>query len=292
MGDIAELGFNKNPNSHLTAKERNKLSFPAKWLKESNLLKGEILDFGCGFGTDVQLLAESGFAIHGYDKHYFPEFPVQKFDTILCVYVLNVLQPEEQTDVIMEVSSFLKPNGKAYFVVRRDIRFEGFRTHKLHQKKTYQCIVKLPFKSIFKNDFCEIYEYQHYNKSVVDKLDCPFCSLDTDRSILMENIGAFAIYDKFPVNKGHTLIIPKRHVSSFFELTIKDQTSCMLLLNKVQKKLEAEFNPDGFNVGINIGESGGQTIPHVHIHLIPRYNGDVENPRGGVRGVIPDKQSY
>src|SRR5680860_333729 len=120
-----------NPNSHLTAKERENLSFPAKILFNQNLLVGDVLDFGCGFGNDVKLLNAKGINIEGYDKHYFPEYPSKKFDTIICFYVLNVLLPEEQATVLMELSQLVKPNGKVYFAVRRDLQFEGFRTHKI-----------------------------------------------------------------------------------------------------------------------------------------------------------------
>ena len=94
------------------------------------------------------------------------------------------------------------------------------------------------------------------------------------------------------MNNGHALIIPKKHVSNYFELSFKEQSACWFVLNSVQKIIQEKFNPDGFNIGININETAGQTVPHVHIHLIPRYNGDVEIPRGGVRGVIPDKKEY
>lgn len=119
-----------NQYSHLTAKERDRLSFPARIIKDKSLIKGEVLDFGCGLGSDVELLIEKGFKVDGYDKHYFPEYPKKKFDTILCFYVLNVLLPEEQTKVLIEISRLLKPSGSAYFAVRRDIRYEGYRTHK------------------------------------------------------------------------------------------------------------------------------------------------------------------
>jgi diadenosine tetraphosphate (Ap4A) HIT family hydrolase len=102
----------------------------------------------------------------------------------------------------------------------------------------------------------------------------------------------YAIYDKFPVNEGHALIIPKRHLSNYFELSIKEQYAYLLVLNKVKEIVSKRFKPDGFNIGVNVGEHAGQTIPHVHIHLIPRYKNDVKDPRGGVRGVIPAKQNY
>ena len=282
-----------NKYSHLTAKERETLSFPTNILLKRNLLIGEILDFGCGFGKDVELLKNKGFNVLGYDKHYFPEYPTQKFDTIICFYVLNVLMQEEQANVLMEVSQLLKPTGKAYFAVRRDIRFEGFRTHKVHQKPTYQCNVILNYTSIFKNDNCEIYEYKHFNQiKKKENSECPFCNPDSKRELIVESATAYSIFDKFPVNKGHVLIIPKKHCTNYFDLSFKEQSACLFMLNKVKEIVSNKFNPDGFNVGINIGDAAGQTIPHVHIHLIPRYKDDVENPSGGVRGVIPDKKIY
>ena len=120
-----------NQYYHLTAKERETLSFPAKLLLNKSLLVGDILDFGCGFGKDVELLNAKGLNIVGYDKHYFPIYPAKKFDTIVCFYVLNVLMQEEQAIVLMEISQLLKPTGKAYFAVRRDLQQEGFRIHKI-----------------------------------------------------------------------------------------------------------------------------------------------------------------
>jgi diadenosine tetraphosphate (Ap4A) HIT family hydrolase len=122
--------------------------------------------------------------------------------------------------------------------------------------------------------------------------DCPFCTPDPEREIIVESATVYSIYDKFPVNDGHALIIPKRHCEDYFNLTFQDQSDCFLMLNKVKEIVSLKFNPDGFNIGINVGEKAGQTIQHVHIHLIPRFNGDVEEPKGGVRGVIPNKQKY
>lgn len=282
-----------NPNSHLTAKERDSLSFPAKILLQRNLLQGDLLDFGCGYGNDVRLLATKGFNIEGYDKHYYPEYPQKKFDTIICFYVLNVLLPEEQATVLMELSQLIKPTGIVYIAVRRDIKFEGFRTHKIHLKKTYQCNVILNSNSIFKNDSCEIYEYKHYNQLRSKKNpECKFCNPDVDIELIIESATACAIFDKYPVSKGHALIIPKKHCPNYFDLSFKEQSACLFILNKVKEILTKRFNPDGFNIGINVGEKAGQTINHAHIHIIPRYNGDVADPRGGVRGVIPEKQKY
>ena len=283
-------------NPHLTAKERTSISFPTNWLKQHNLLKGEILDFGCGFGFDTDQLQKEGYNIVGYDNYYRPKYPTKRFDTIICNYVLNVLESEEQAEVLMSVSELLKPTGIAYFTVRRDLKSEGFRTHFVHKQPTYQCNVILPYKSIFANENCEIYEYRHFNKTDYKKYEqvkkCPFCNLNSKVELVSETATAVAFLDGYPVSKGHTLIIPKRHVDNYFELTTHEQRALWLMVNRCKKILTERFNPDGFNVGINIGEAAGQSISHVHIHLIPRYKGDVKNPKGGVRGVIPRKQNY
>jgi len=279
-----------NPHSHLTAKERETMSFPAKFLLNKNLLVGDVLDFGCGFGKDVELIDAKGIKITAYDKHHFPEYPKEKFDTIICFYVLNVLMQEEQATVLMQLSQLVKPTGTVYFAVRRDLQYEGFRTHKIHQKQTYQCNVILNYKSFFKNENCEIYEYKHYNQiERKESSNCPFCNPNEEIELIVETATAYAIFDKFPVSKGHSLIIPKRHCADYFDLTFKEQSACMFMLNKVKEIISKKFNPEGFNIYINVGEKAGQTIHHVHIHLIPRYNGDVEEPHGGIRGIIPSK---
>jgi diadenosine tetraphosphate (Ap4A) HIT family hydrolase len=119
---------------------------------------------------------------------------------------------------------------------------------------------------------------------------CPFCNVD--REIILETEMSFAIYDAFPVNEGHALIIPKRHTANYFDLSLEEQKDCMELLTRAKVIVQEKYNPAGFNVGININEAAGQTVPHVHIHLIPRYEGDVEEPRGGVRGVVPGRRIY
>ena len=120
---------------------------------------------------------------------------------------------------------------------------------------------------------------------------CPFCNLDQS-SIVLVNDHAVAIYDAFPVTLGHSLIIPKRHVESFFETTKEEQAAMLDLLDEMRWILLRELNPDGFNIGVNDGAAAGQTVMHLHIHLIPRYNGDAEDPRGGVRWIMPDKAPY
>lgn len=103
---------------------------------------------------------------------------------------------------------------------------------------------------------------------------------------------AVVVRDGFPVSPGHTLIIPRRHVASFFSATGQEVASLMRLLDRAQVALKSECAPAAYNIGINDGLAAGQTVPHVHIHLIPRYVGDSNDPRGGVRWVLPDKAKY
>ncbi len=121
--------------------------------------------------------------------------------------------------------------------------------------------------------------------------DCIFCNIDPIEYVLESNLS-IAFFDKYPVNEGHVLIIPKNHVSSFFDLSIQEQHDLLALVNKTKAIIDDRYNPDGYNVGINEGESAGQTIFHCHIHLIPRYVDDVVDPEGGVRGVVPTKKNY
>ena len=120
---------------------------------------------------------------------------------------------------------------------------------------------------------------------------CPFCTLPPER-IIDSNDLALVIRDGYPVTPGHTLVIPKRHIGSWFEITQAEQQALLDLLAKAKAVLETEFMPDGYNIGINDGPTAGQTVPHLHMHLIPRYKGDQEDPRGGVRWIIPEKAKY
>ena len=121
---------------------------------------------------------------------------------------------------------------------------------------------------------------------------CLFCTTKND-DIIEENKFAFATLDSYPVSNQHCLIIPKRHVKDYFELSEEEILGCGQLIKKVKIKVESNDKTiKGFNIGINSGKEAGQSIMHCHIHLIPRREGDVENPQGGVRGVIPSKQHY
>jgi diadenosine tetraphosphate (Ap4A) HIT family hydrolase len=120
---------------------------------------------------------------------------------------------------------------------------------------------------------------------------CLFCRVPAEQ-ILIERPLALAARDSYPVSKGHTLIIPRRHVASFFETTEEERLAMMKLLDEARTLLDREHRPDGYNIGVNSGAAAGQTVMHVHMHLIPRYAGDRPDPRGGVRWVLPEKAAY
>lgn len=120
---------------------------------------------------------------------------------------------------------------------------------------------------------------------------CPFCITDKTRVIIANDL-AIVFRDGFPITRGHSLIVPKRHFPSFFEATREEQAAMFDLMAETRKLLLKELSPDGFNIGINDGTAAGQTVMHLHIHLIPRYTGDTTDPRGGVRWIMPEKAPY
>ena len=121
-------------------------------------------------------------------------------------------------------------------------------------------------------------------------MNCVFCEIIEKKQYLFENELAVAFYDARPVSKGHILIIPKRHVETYFDLNEAEMNAIFELSKKVKEYLDDLYHPAGFNVGFNVGEAGGQSVFHCHMHVIPRYRGDVERPRGGIRKIV--KNNY
>jgi ATP adenylyltransferase len=119
---------------------------------------------------------------------------------------------------------------------------------------------------------------------------CIFCELD--RPTIAESGLSVAFFDRFPVSKGHALVLPKRHVVTIWDLHEDEYADAFVLVREVRNVLETLFKPDGFNIGVNCGEAAGQSVWHAHIHVIPRYTTDVPNPRGGVRNIIPGNGNY
>lgn len=121
--------------------------------------------------------------------------------------------------------------------------------------------------------------------------NCPFCEKD-QLQVVLENDSALAFYDLYPVQKGHLLIVPRRHAVSYFDATEGEITAIHQLIREGKELLDREYSPDGYNIGVNVGHYGGQTVMHLHFHLIPRYKGDMEDPRGGIRKAIPNIVPY
>jgi diadenosine tetraphosphate (Ap4A) HIT family hydrolase len=115
------------------------------------------------------------------------------------------------------------------------------------------------------------------------------CELCAPSGVLAENSLAYVRYDNNSLSRGHVLVVPRRHVASFFGMAKDEQDAVLSLLNQAQRVIQKEHAPDGYNIGVNIGKAGGQSRMHVHVHLIPRYEGDVPNPQGGIRCVLAGK---
>lgn len=122
--------------------------------------------------------------------------------------------------------------------------------------------------------------------------NCRFCFFKNEKKFDLENELAFAFWDANPVSKGHIIFMTKRHVKDFFETTAEERVAIFELIDKAKSIIDEKYKPTGYNIGMNCGVSAGQTVMHIHVHLIPRYDGDVKDPRGGVRGVIPEKKDY
>ena len=122
-------------------------------------------------------------------------------------------------------------------------------------------------------------------------MSSPFLAIDP-RDWVAESELAFAIRDRYPVTEGHTLVVPKRLVETWFDASRDEQRAIFDLVDEVKRQLDAELSPDGYNVGFNAGDAAGQTVMHLHVHVIPRYRGDMDDPRGGVRHVIPSRGNY
>lgn len=113
--------------------------------------------------------------------------------------------------------------------------------------------------------------------------DCELCVVE---EAIFENDLAYARYDSNSLSRGHMLVVPKRHVADFFQMSAEEQAAVLELLNRTRKMAGEKYSPDGYNIGVNVGKAAGQNRMHVHVHLIPRYEGDVPDPRGGIRCVL------
>ena len=143
---------------------------------------------------------------------------------------------------------------------------------------------------------CNVLDTPRRSTAVTRQAGCKFCDIQDgypEDRLIGENEFAYAIIDRFPATELHSLVIPKRHTANAFDLSEPELRATMVLLGEIRSYiLNEDASVEGFNVGVNCGAAAGQSIPHVHIHLIPRRHGDVEDPRGGVRSIFPDKRPY
>ena len=122
-------------------------------------------------------------------------------------------------------------------------------------------------------------------------IGCPFCN-PSPEDIVLANDLCYARYDRYPVSPGHLLLIPFRHIPTLFDATDGEHAALLALVREAKTLLDEHFHPDGYNIGVNVRAAAGQTVMHLHVHVIPRYAGDVDDPRGGVRGAVPEKRVY
>lgn len=153
------------------------------------------------------------------------------------------------------------------------------------------------------SSFCPA-NYKRYEEKVIEppfaillimeKPECLFCDFGNSErnTVIAETELAYARWDNFPTSEGHAEIVPRRHVESYFDLTDDELLATYELLKQVKDIIDSQYHPDAYNIGVNDGEAAGRTIDHCHVHLIPRYVGDVKNPRGGIRNIIPGKGDY
>ena len=213
----------------------------------------------------------------------------------------EVKQSENEIELIEELADVLEviyALSKASGIPLEQI--EQTRLDKRKAKGSFDKKIYNPYIDIEEgNPLIEYYlkNATHYPlmETVTHKSDCLFCQFarhEREVKFFEEFTHCYAIKDEYPVSKGHILIIPKEHTENWFTAREEVRLDMMKALHHVKSRLDLEYSPHGYNVGANCGEVAGQSVMHLHLHLIPRYEGDMENPKGGVRGVIPSKQKY
>lgn len=242
--------------SHLTALKRDKESFPARWLLLNRHIRGEILDYGCGYGKDVQFFQQNDLKCSGYDPHFFPDLPnkVHQFDRICSTFVFNVLEAEERNLAMMRISRLLKPKGRAFISVRRDVDESGYRVVPGTKEIVYQANVFLPFKSLLQDLNYEIYEYRPYVRLNVQEVDRSMISPPNGYEMLAESINAVAVIPKQLRFKHHFIVLPKRKAASFHQLPLQEQAECLQLADFVINEVE-KVPGLSFSFSIQAGQS-------------------------------------
>ncbi len=127
--------------------------------------------------------------------------------------------------------------------------------------------------------------------SSTDNTHCPFCRADEDSRFFNSELVK-GVWDTYPLNPGHALLVPHRHIARWFDATTAEQTALAAAIEQAKTAIEEKYAPQGFNIGFNDRKAAGQSVPHLHVHVIPRYEGDVPDPRGGIRNIIPARAAY
>lgn len=252
--------------SRLTALERDKPSFPARWLTLNRYLRGEVLDYGCGYGADVAFFEQNELKAQGYDPNFFPDLPdaSKKFDRITCSFVFNVLEVEARNLAMMHISRYLKPKGRAYIAVRRDIDQSGFRVVPGTREIVYQANIFLPFKSILQDLSYEIYEYRHYVQLKADEVDRSMIDPPLGYELLAESINAIALTPMKKRFERHAIILPKRKVEGFNQLPLEEQAECQQLADYVVRYHFGEADK-AFNYSIQSGQLSANKALSMHV---------------------------
>ena len=222
---------------------------------------------------EKNLLSRKGYNIEVCNRDYQPNHPTQQFDTIISIYLFNWLNNIEQNNVLLSVSRLLKHGGNAYFAVKHHFGFKNICLNEQHEIEQTVSNVTLPFKKVFNSYIFDIYKFQHFNIASRNLWPCSYCS--PQQEVLLENEYSYAMLSSSPISKGHALVIPKRHVASYFDLTVDEQIACQLTLNRLKKIIDEEYAPEGYSVNINMNALAVLRVDHVGIELVARYKADV-----------------
>ena len=279
-----------------------------------------ILDAGSGSGRDTKYFLESGYQVVGIDASEemvklsslytgqetlhltFEKIPyINAFDAIWCSASLVHTPPSKLPQVLRILSNSLKDQG-IWFLSFMHGDFEETRGgryfHHLTETKLkafVEDVGNLEILDLFISASCEQGRNSEWIQCIVRKKPCPFCMPSSAKiftKIREETAQYYIVEDNFPVTEGHLLLISKKHFVHWFEADVETQQDAIVALQKAKEYLEKTYQSDGYNVGFNCKTSAGQTISHLHLHVIPRRRGDTQNPEGGVRGAIPEKQKY
>lgn len=215
------------------------------------------------------------------------EFTVSLKEKLLeeALEVQNSLTDREMIEELADVFEVLYALVKSTGLTLQQVEEARLKKHKHKggfEARTYLDTVEMEETNPF------LHQYSHKNIEP----DCLFCQLGQEGKVLAHFKKCYVINDQYPVSPGHLLIVPYEHTLNWFTANKEVKLDIIQALTKMKHFLDEEFKPDGFNIGMNCGETAGQSIMHLHVHLIPRYKGDMNHPKGGVRGVIPSKQSY